>query len=172
MKGGRLSGKIAGRQARSLAAARNPWDGFRDGTTHGQGDGRRETVAKKGAETRSRRQKAIPDVPRSGSHQADQAGRDRPGKDRVRSHGRGGQGMARAASRGEKVAESMGAADTYKDVDLAWLMRLRTVVARLGEMDLARWWNSTGQLGPQGASVRRHGAALSRLRNDLAIRRA
>jgi hypothetical protein len=65
--------------------------------------------------------------------------------------------MARAASRGEKVAESMGAADTYNDIDLAWLMRLRTVVARLGEMDLARWWNSNGQLGPQGASVLRRG---------------
>ena len=51
----------------------------------------------------------------------------------------------------------MGAADTYNDIDLAWLMRLRTVVARLGEMDLARWWNSNGQLGPQGASVLRRG---------------
>jgi hypothetical protein len=51
----------------------------------------------------------------------------------------------------------MGAADTYNDIDLAWLMRLRTVVARLGEMDCARWWNSQGQLGRQGAIVLRRG---------------
>jgi hypothetical protein len=51
----------------------------------------------------------------------------------------------------------MGAADTYNDIDLAWLMKLRTVVARLGEMDCGRWWNSDGQLGPQGASVLRRG---------------
>ncbi|MDA9396278.1 hypothetical protein WN73_37840 [Bradyrhizobium sp. CCBAU 45394] len=50
-----------------------------------------------------------------------------------------------------------GAADTYNDIDLAWLMRLRTVVARLGEMDCARWWNSQGQLGRQGVNVLRRG---------------
>ena len=42
-------------------------------------------------------------------------------------------------------------------MDLEWLLKLRTVVARTGEMDLARWWNSNGQLGPQGASVLRRG---------------
>jgi hypothetical protein len=41
--------------------------------------------------------------------------------------------------------------------DIAWLFKVRVVVARVGEMDLARWWNSTGQLGPQGASVLRRG---------------
>jgi hypothetical protein len=47
---------------------------------------------------------------------------------------------------------------TFDDeLDLAWLLKVRTVVARIGEMDLARWWNSTGQLGPQGASVLRRG---------------
>ncbi|ACE99662.1 hypothetical protein IP86_17510 [Rhodopseudomonas sp. AAP120] len=51
----------------------------------------------------------------------------------------------------------MAAADTYNDIDLAWLMRLRTVVARLGEMDCARWWNSQGQLGRHGATVLRRG---------------
>jgi hypothetical protein len=43
------------------------------------------------------------------------------------------------------------------DLDLEWLLKVRTVVARIGEMDLARWWNSNGQLGPQGASVLRRG---------------
>lgn len=43
------------------------------------------------------------------------------------------------------------------DVDFEWLLKLRTVVARVGEMDCARWWNTTGQLGPQGASVLRRG---------------
>src|ERR1700720_520321 len=43
------------------------------------------------------------------------------------------------------------------DLDLEWLLKVRTAVARVGEMDLARWWNSTGQLGPQGASVLRRG---------------
>src|SRR5664279_5218288 len=43
------------------------------------------------------------------------------------------------------------------DLDLEWLLKVRTVVARIGEMDVARWWNSTGQLGPQGASVLRRG---------------
>lgn len=51
----------------------------------------------------------------------------------------------------------MAAADTYNDIDLAWLMRLRTVIARLGEMDGARWWNSHGQLGRHGATVLRRG---------------
>lgn len=44
-----------------------------------------------------------------------------------------------------------------KELDLEWLLKVRTVVARIGEMDVARWWNSTGQLGPQGASVLRRG---------------
>jgi hypothetical protein len=48
-------------------------------------------------------------------------------------------------------------ADMEADLDLAWLLKVRTVVARVGEMDLARWWNSNGQLGPQGASVLRRG---------------
>lgn len=36
-------------------------------------------------------------------------------------------------------------------------MKLRLVVARVGEMDLARWWNTHGQLGPIGTSVLRRG---------------
>ncbi|MFE9658134.1 BrxE family protein [Micromonospora sp. NPDC006431] len=37
------------------------------------------------------------------------------------------------------------------------LLALRLVVARYGEMDLARWWNTTGQLGNLGAAVLRRG---------------
>jgi hypothetical protein len=56
--------------------------------------------------------------------------------------------MARAASRGEKVAESMGAAAAYNDIDLAWLMRLRTVVARL-----ARWISPAPSAGHHDVST-------------------
>lgn len=38
-------------------------------------------------------------------------------------------------------------------VDLDQLLKLRLVVARYGEMDLARWWNTRGQLGRLGASA-------------------
>lgn len=37
------------------------------------------------------------------------------------------------------------------------LLKLRTVLARVGEMDNARWWNTKGQLGSMGASVLRRG---------------
>lgn len=37
------------------------------------------------------------------------------------------------------------------------LMKLRLVVARVGEGDLARWWNTSGQLGALGMSVLRRG---------------
>jgi len=37
--------------------------------------------------------------------------------------------------------------------ELDWLLKLRLVVARHGEQDLARWWNTTGQLSSRGASV-------------------
>lgn len=38
-------------------------------------------------------------------------------------------------------------------IDLDRLLKLRLVVGRFGEMDLARWWNTQGQLGALGASV-------------------
>ena len=45
---------------------------------------------------------------------------------------------------------------TTASLDLDRLLKLRLVVARFGEMDLAGWWNTKGQLGPYGAaSVRR-----------------
>ena len=43
------------------------------------------------------------------------------------------------------------------EIDFDWLLRLRVIVARCGEMDLARWWNTNRQLGTAGASVLRRG---------------
>lgn len=37
------------------------------------------------------------------------------------------------------------------------LLQLRLVVGRYGEMDLARWWNTKGQLGRLGATALRRG---------------
>ncbi len=42
-------------------------------------------------------------------------------------------------------------------LDLDRLLRLRLVVARIGEMDLARWWNCKGVLGQLGAQAYRRG---------------
>jgi hypothetical protein len=42
-------------------------------------------------------------------------------------------------------------------VDLDRLLELRLLVARFGEMDLARWWNTKGQLGRLGAAALRRG---------------
>ncbi len=42
-------------------------------------------------------------------------------------------------------------------IDFDRLMKLRLVVARYGEMDMARWWNTQGQLGKYGASSLRRG---------------
>lgn len=42
-------------------------------------------------------------------------------------------------------------------VDLDRLLKLRVLIARFGEMDRAKWWNASGQLGRLGASVLRRG---------------
>lgn len=42
-------------------------------------------------------------------------------------------------------------------LDLERLLKLRLAVARFGELDLARWWNTKGQLGPLGAKALRRG---------------
>ena len=42
-------------------------------------------------------------------------------------------------------------------LDLDRLLKLRLVVARFGEMDGARWWNTRGQLGRIGAGAVRRG---------------
>lgn len=42
-------------------------------------------------------------------------------------------------------------------VDVDRLLKLRLVVARVGEMDNARWWNTSGQLGSLGRKALRRG---------------
>jgi len=42
-------------------------------------------------------------------------------------------------------------------IDLDRLLKLRLVIARFGEMDLAQWWNTKGQLGRLGAAALRRG---------------
>jgi hypothetical protein len=42
-------------------------------------------------------------------------------------------------------------------IDLDWLLRVRVVVARCGEMDAMKWWNTEGQLGHHGAKVLKRG---------------
>lgn len=46
---------------------------------------------------------------------------------------------------------------TGVELDLDGLLKLRLLVARFGEMDLAGWWNTKGQLGRLGAAVLRRG---------------
>jgi hypothetical protein len=46
---------------------------------------------------------------------------------------------------------------TEASIDLDRLLKLRLVVARFGEMDLAKWWNTKGQLGRLGAAALRRG---------------
>lgn len=43
------------------------------------------------------------------------------------------------------------------ELDFDRLLKLRLVVARVGEMDLAKWWNTRGQLGRLGAATVRRG---------------
>lgn len=42
-------------------------------------------------------------------------------------------------------------------IDLDRLLKLRLVVGRFGEMDLAKWWNTKGQLGRLGSAALRRG---------------
>lgn len=42
-------------------------------------------------------------------------------------------------------------------IDLDRLLKLRLIVARFGEMDVAKWWNTKGQLGRLGAATLRRG---------------
>jgi hypothetical protein len=46
-------------------------------------------------------------------------------------------------------------------VNLDRLLRLRLVVARQGEMDAARWWNTQGMLGRRGAIVLERGFPIT-----------
>lgn len=47
--------------------------------------------------------------------------------------------------------------DDVRMSNVEYLFKLRLVVARVGEMDLAQWWNTKGQLGSLGTSVLRRG---------------
>src|SRR5262245_56967088 len=42
-------------------------------------------------------------------------------------------------------------------IDLDRLLKLRLIVARFGEMDVGKWWNTKGQLGSLGAAALRRG---------------
>jgi hypothetical protein len=44
-------------------------------------------------------------------------------------------------------------------IDFDRLLKLRLVVARVGEMDLAKWWNTRGQLSRLGTAAVRRGFA-------------
>lgn len=46
---------------------------------------------------------------------------------------------------------------TRSAIDLDRLLKLRLVVARFGEMDIAKWWNTKGQLGRLGSAALRRG---------------
>jgi hypothetical protein len=46
---------------------------------------------------------------------------------------------------------------TAPTIDFERLFKLRLVVARQGEMDVARWWNTQGILGRRGAVVLKRG---------------
>lgn len=46
---------------------------------------------------------------------------------------------------------------TRGKIDFDRLLKLRLVVARVGEMDLAKWWNTRGQLGRLGSATVRRG---------------
>lgn len=47
--------------------------------------------------------------------------------------------------------------NTGTGLDVETIFKLRLVVARFGEMDLAKWWNTKGQLGRLGAVALRRG---------------
>jgi hypothetical protein len=48
-------------------------------------------------------------------------------------------------------------AEVNRTLDFEKLLKLRAIIARFGELDVARWWNSNGQLGRLGALVLRRG---------------
>ena len=56
-------------------------------------------------------------------------------------------------------------------IDLDRLLKLRLVVARDGEMDMAGWWNTNGMLGRYGAIALGRGAAAWPPEPDPATRR-
>jgi hypothetical protein len=53
-------------------------------------------------------------------------------------------------------------ADTVHGIDLEHLLKLRLLVARFGEMDQSRWWNTRGVLGPFGEMALKRGFPKTR----------
>lgn len=51
-----------------------------------------------------------------------------------------------------RTASQTATSSIAASIDFDRLLKLRLVVARVGEMDLARWWNTNGQLGAIGAA--------------------
>lgn len=51
--------------------------------------------------------------------------------------------------------------DDHRTFSPEGLLRLRLLVARFGEMDNARWWNTSGVLGPMGRQVMARGFTRS-----------
>jgi hypothetical protein len=56
-----------------------------------------------------------------------------------------------------ETAHAFPAAAATGRIDLDRVLKLRLVVARFGEMDVARWWNTKGQLGRLGSVTLRRG---------------
>ena len=52
---------------------------------------------------------------------------------------------------------------TDSDLDMDRLLKFRLLVARFGEMDQARWWNTRGVLGPVGEMALRRGFSKTHL---------
>src|SRR3989442_6269587 len=55
------------------------------------------------------------------------------------------------------MTEPWASVDERANLDLDRLLKLRLVVGRFGEMDLAKWWNTKGQLGPLRTAALRRG---------------
>lgn len=62
-----------------------------------------------------------------------------------------------AANNSESEILSKVRSINHHSINLERLLKLRLVVARFGEMDLAKWWNTKGQLGRLGAAAIRRG---------------
>jgi len=60
-----------------------------------------------------------------------------------------------------QVIEGLGPTSAHIKGDVRHLMKLRLVVARLGEMDQSRWWNTKGMLANVGALALSRGFSKS-----------
>lgn len=69
--------------------------------------------------------------------------------------GRSGRAADADINERGRLARDMTASST--DIDLARLFKLRLIVARHGEMDVARWWNTNGILARRGSQVLKRG---------------